>query len=61
MGSYYERSPEFLKRQQERRERIEDYFASGGVGASDPLIAVVAQDNLEARQKVAQSADGVGW
>ena len=34
MGSYYERSPEFLKRQQERRERIEDYFASGGVASS---------------------------
>ena len=30
MGSYYERSPEFLKRQQERRERIEEYFANGG-------------------------------
>jgi len=34
MGSYYEKSPEFLRRQQERRERIEDYFANGGVAAS---------------------------
>ena len=30
MGSYYERSPEFLERLRKERERIEEYFASGG-------------------------------